>query len=326
MPGDPLPAPSRGRGRHLGAKGLTAAAAVPPIAWTWRHLHSAAVSAWSAPALPGVRSGPLFVRHGGTGARGFLLLHGILSSGDVFGRVFETLASEGRLFVPDLLGFGRSLDTGRTSFPPEAHLDALDRSLADLPGAPEGWTLGAHSMGASVALRWALRHPELVKRVVCWGAPVQPSPEAARTAVAGSMMLRLFALDTRWAETACRWNCRHRTTAGWLSALAEPSLPVPVARAASLHTWPAFRDAVDHLVIDTDWSGLIAGVNALGIPVHLVWGRDDPTYDRILAGDLAQGDSLVTTDFRDRGGHRLPLTDPGGCLGDLRSAVYGPLR
>ena len=105
-------------------------------------------------------------------------------------------------------------------------------------------------MGVSLALRWAIRHPDRVVRVVGWGAPIYPSPSAARQQIAGSAMAKLFALDTHVAERACAVSCRHRAAAGWLSAVAEPRLPVAIARQVPLHTWPAYRDAVRHLLED----------------------------------------------------------------------------
>ena len=84
----------------------------------------------------------------------------------MFGAPYDRLATTGRVVVPDLLGFGRSLHETRQSFSTEDHLDALDQ-LADRTGLFERrWTIGAHSMGSTVALRWALRHPDRVERIV----------------------------------------------------------------------------------------------------------------------------------------------------------------
>ena len=127
-------------------------------------------------------------------------------------------------------------------------------------------------MGSALALLWAVRHRDRVARVVCWGAPVYRSPETARVRIAGSTMARLFALDTDLASRACAISCRHRTAAGWLSAAAEPRLPVPVARAASLHTWPAYRDALRQLVIDPEWNELVTACDQASIEIRLVWG------------------------------------------------------
>ena len=216
---------------------VTAAAVAAPALWTYRHSRSAAVANWSPSALPGQTTGPLYARTGGDGDRAVVLLHGLVSSGEVFGAAYDPLAdTHYRVVVPDLLGFGRSIDEARTEFGVEDHLDALDE-LADRTGLfDRRWTVAAHSMGSALALRWAARHRHRIDRVVCWGAPIYRSPEAARTQISGSAMTRLFALDTRWAERACAISCNHRRAAGWLAAGLAPTLPVAVARAASVHT------------------------------------------------------------------------------------------
>ena len=62
---------------------------------------------------------------GGGGADAFNDIFGDVV-GDIFGAGFDRLAERHRVVVPDLLGFGRSLDEARTAFSVEAHLDALD--------------------------------------------------------------------------------------------------------------------------------------------------------------------------------------------------------
>ena len=92
-------------------------------------------------------------------------------------------------------------------------------------------------MGSALALRWAARHPDRIDRVVCWGAPIYPSPAAARAHISGSAVTRLFVVDPAWAARACAISCRHRVAAGWLTAATEPQLPTQVARAVPQHTW-----------------------------------------------------------------------------------------
>jgi pimeloyl-ACP methyl ester carboxylesterase len=247
-----------------------------------------------------------------------VLLHGLISTGDVFGAAYDRLAVTGRIVVPDLLGFGRSMDDSRSTFSVDDHLDALDEVAARTGLLTSArWTIGAHSMGSALALRWAARHHDQVARVVCWGAPVYHSPDAARARIGGSTMARLFALDTDLAARACAISCRHRTGAGWLSAVAEPRLPIPVARAASLHTWPAYRDAIRHLVIDTEWAELIGVLDLAGTPVHLVWGSRDRIGDRSHADAIASQCSRATITSIKGAGHHLPMTHPQVCIGQL---------
>jgi pimeloyl-ACP methyl ester carboxylesterase len=294
-----------------------AAIAAPPAVWALQHFRSPAVHAWTRPTLPGDEAGPLYARFGGDGDQAVVLLHGLVSSGDVFGAAYDQLATIRRVVVPDLLGFGRSMDESRSSFSVDEHLDALDQLAGRLGLFDRRWTIGAHSMGSALALCWAARHRERVERVVCWGAPIYPSPEAARTQISGSVMTRLFVLDTNLAERACAINCRHRTAAGWLTAAFEPTLPVPIARAVSLHTWPAYRDAMRHLVVDTDWRQLLNGLDTNGISVELVRGTKDTVGDHHQVEAITAGSAHSVLTLIEDAGHHLPMTHPEICRGQL---------
>ena len=293
------------------------ALAAAPAFWMVRHNRSAAVAAWTPPQLGGghKRDGSLYARIAGDGDEAFVLLHGLVSTGDVFGAAYNQLASMRRLVVPDLLGFGRSIDETGDTFSAETHRDALDE-LADRSGLfSRRWTLGAHSMGSALALRWAARHPERVERVVCWGAPIYPSPDAARAQISGSAMTRLFVLDTKWAERACAISCRHRTIAGWATAIAEPRLPIPVARSVSQHTWPAYRDAMRDLVINTDWRQLLEQLEDNSTMIELFWGSNDKVGDPDHARTLTGTQSVVK--IIDGADHHLPMTHPEICRSQL---------
>lgn len=309
---------------------LPAARALRPIAaatigvagllalWTVAHRRAMSASAWGPPGIPSRTEGRLSARAAGGTGDAIVLLHGLISTGDVFGARYDGLASSHRLVIPDLLGFGRSLDETSVSFDVDDHLRALD-DMAERTGLYDSpnWTIGAHSMGSALALEWAARHAERVRRVVCWGAPVYGSAADARDGITGSAMARLFALDTKVAAAACAVSCRHRTAAGWVSAAFEPSLPIRVARAAPLHTWPAYRGALRQFVLDVDWATLLAGCDRAGITVELIWGRDDRIGDRCAAHRLVEGTSHASMETTAHGDHRLPMTDPDRCIEHL---------
>lgn len=285
--------------------------------WSAAHGLAMAGSGWTPPTVMRRPFDPLWARSLGPDGDAVVLLHGLISTGDVFGAAYEQLALTRRLVVPDLLGFGYSMDENRSAFGVDAQLDALD-ALAERSGLfnSSRWTLGAHSMGVSLALRWATRHSDRVVLVVGWGAPIYPSPDRARRHVTGSALAKLFALDTPMAARVCAMSCRHRTVAGLLSAIAEPRLPVAIARQASLHTWPAYRDTIRHLVIEVDWDELVSTCAHLGVGVRFVWGERDPVGDRAYAERLASG-RAVHIEVLDHGDHRLPLTDPVTCISHL---------
>jgi pimeloyl-ACP methyl ester carboxylesterase len=304
--------------------GSVTAAAALAAAWGVVHLRAPAVHAWAPSRLDAVDGTRLHARVGGDTGRGMLLLHGLVSTGDVFGRAFDPLTASHRVVVPDLLGFGRSMDERRTTFTLDDHLDALDE-LADRTGLHAGpISIGAHSMGSALALRWAARHPDRVDAVVCWGAPMYPSPHAARTQLTGSAMARLIVLDTRWAEHACAISCRHRTAAGWLAAAIEPRLPIRLSRQVPLHTWPAYRDALNGLVVDADWRQLLTNLTRAGVPVRLVWGHRDHVGDVDWARNVAAGHADTSVELVDDADHLLPLTHPELCRAQLLTSMASP--
>ena len=99
--------------------------------WSWRHRHSPAVAAWSPSRGIERQAGPLRVRTLGSGPTVVVLLHGMIAAGNSFGACYDALGEHATLVVPDLLGFGGSMDaTGLTDA--GAHIAALDAALAAL--------------------------------------------------------------------------------------------------------------------------------------------------------------------------------------------------
>jgi len=283
--------------------------------WVAKHRQSAAVRTWRPSTIPSRRAGTLHVRTSGSGHTVTVLLHGLAATGDIFGATFDQLAANTTLVVPDLLGFGRSIDGSRDQFTPEDHLDALDQALDDLGLTDRPLILGAHSMGSTIALRWLERRGDQIVSISCFGPPVYPDAIAVDGTIASmGPMARAFVANTKWAQLACRVNCSHRTAAGVTAAVVTPGLPWQIATAASLHTWPAYRDAMDFLIGDTDWKRTTDLAHELDVPVTFTWGSDDQIGDRGYAAELVGATVSEVPDA----GHHLPLTHPGICVEQLR--------
>ncbi len=252
-----------------------------------------------------------------------LLLHGLVATGDVFGQTPDRLARSGRVLVPDLLGFGRSLDEGRSDFSTEAHLDALtDLVQTEFDDGPI--RIGAHSMGTALALRWAAAHPERVESVVFLGAPMWATPEDARAGLkTAGTMAKAFALDGRLAARLCQFNCSHRELAGQVSAAISPKWPIPIARQASLHTWPAYVAALQEQVIGTPWRPLIDTLDAHEIALEFVWGGDDRVGDVSYARAIADEVLRMSVTVVDGADHTLPTALPDLLVSHLEEQVPG---
>jgi pimeloyl-ACP methyl ester carboxylesterase len=126
--------------------------------------------------------------------------------------VHPLLAGRRSLLV-DLLGHGHSDRPTSFAYTLEDHADALAAALraADVTGAE----LVAHSMGGSVAVVLAARHPELVSRLVLVDANLDPLPLAPGSA--GSSGIAAY---TEEEFVAGGWReVRDRVGAHWWSTM-----------------------------------------------------------------------------------------------------------
>lgn len=288
--------------------------------WSIVHWRSPAVRNWRQSTLPLRRIGRLTTRIGGSGTTAVLLLHGLVATGDVFATTPDALAVDHRVAVPDLLGFGRSVDETATAFATVDHLAAIDAVVEELGDQPP-LAIGAHSMGSGLALRYAAAHPSRVHKVVCIGAPIWRSPEAARAAIsAAGPMARAFLLDERVAERLCRFNCAHRSLSGLIAAAVAPRWPVPVARQASLHTWSAYQQAITDQVIEVDWKALLGRLDDAGIQVSLLWGAEDLIGDVEYARELTAHFANLEVVRIARADHTLPSSQPDLLVRALKGA------
>ncbi|UBF27831.1 alpha/beta hydrolase [Kovacikia minuta CCNUW1] len=102
--------------------------------------------------------------HQGLGGVPLLLLHGFDSSVLEFRRLFPLLAAKNETWAVDLLGFGFTDRPPNVGFDPpgiKQHLYSFCKTLID-----QRVILVGASMGGSVAIDFALSHPELVKKLV----------------------------------------------------------------------------------------------------------------------------------------------------------------
>lgn len=242
-----------------------------------------------------------------------LLLHGMVAAGDSFGATYDTLAEDATLVIPDLLGFGGSMETrGLTDAP--AHIAALDSALAALGLQHRPTIVAGHSMGGALALRWAAAHTDRIRSVVTFGAPLYLNRAEADRHVAGmGRMEALLAGDGPLPRAACGWMCRHRTAASWIAVGSRPDLPVSVARSGVKHTWGTYSGSLNGLIRDAGWYDALDTLARADIPVALAAGAADPVPVQGRAAGLARTRPNIRHLLHPNADHRLPLTDPDWC-------------
>ncbi len=233
-----------------------------------------------------------------------MLLHGLGATGNYFGAFYDGLSRRRRVVIIDLLGFGHSLDEERAQFGVDDHVDALDQALESLGLGQSNVALAAHSMSTAVALTWADRNRERTTHVYLWGPPIYPNAaDAQSVANEYGFMGRLFALDTKWAERACRVNCWNRELSGQMMALMAPRWPTEVSSDASQHTWDAYHLSLRKLILDFDWSDVLPA----SVPVTIFHGADDPIGDQTHITKIVGAGDVVNVPGAD---HHIALEHP----------------
>ncbi len=238
------------------------------VAWAADHLQdslgrdlAAAVQWWS---LPGMEDRwPVAVLGEGPP---LLLLHGFDSSFLEFRRIAPLLAPHHRLVIPDLHGFGFGPRPAGVPQGPEPVLGHLAALLEVLEGRPDTagplGVIGA-SMGGSVAVCLARRHPERVERLLLLapaGLTGRPMPLPPLLDVLGVRFLALPGVR--------RGLCR--------SAFADPAADVGPAELeiASLHlASPGWAPALARFARSGGFAG--CGEPLPPQPLAVLWGDDD---------------------------------------------------
>jgi pimeloyl-ACP methyl ester carboxylesterase len=188
-----------------------------------------------------------------------VLLHGGYGSGEMCAAIVPALASGRRVITVDLQGHGRTADVDRPlRFQTMGDdIAALIRHLGLGPGA-EADVMG-YSLGAGVALRTAIQHPDLVRRLVIVSHPVRRDGWFPQSLAGFDQMGPTFA---------------------------EAMKPSPIYEAYTrlaprVEDWPVLVDKMGTMLReDYDWSAEVGKITA---PVMLVYGDADSVWPAHIA-------------------------------------------
>ena len=112
-----------------------------------------------------IKVGNLKTRYWALGDKGtpVILIHGLGASADIWMYNVDALAKQHRVYVPDLVGFGRS-DKPGPSFSPFDYTNFLDDFIDTL--SIDRVSLVGQSLGGGIALHYALQFPQRVDKLV----------------------------------------------------------------------------------------------------------------------------------------------------------------
>lgn len=306
-----------------GALATSALVAAAAGAWLAVHRSSRAVRTWR----PGTGSSRDSRRRGlgarvwGEGEVVVVLLSGLAASQRYWGTAYDRLARGATVVAIDPLGFGSSmqLDDEQDPSDPTVHVRAVETTLAELGLAGRPTIAVGHSLGASLALRWAAS-TDAVREVVCFGAPLYRGEPEVADRMRHLGWLEAMLARGPLAERVCRWMCEHRDSAQWLAVAVSPDLPVRIARDSVLHTWPGYIGAFRALIEHPGWSEAVEELSRRGVPVHLVYGEEDGVPVDGRAEELASRLDAVTSRTIP-GGHDAPLARAEECAAIVEARV-----
>ncbi len=294
------------------------------VAWQVRHRMSSAVRGWSADTREPAPGGPLYATQttGHPDEPVILFLHGITASGISFGSAYDALPAD--LLVPDLLGFGRSMDLPTDGYTVRDHVDAVVATVASSGLAHRPMLIVGHSMGAVLALHVAEAIEHTIG-VIAMSAPLYDSEAEGLEHIGEADPLAGLLATGDLAQRVCGWMCDHRQLAGATWPLLAPHWPVPVARDGVLHTWTSYRGSLQSLILDSGYHDALAVLDDRGVPLLLLNGTADGVPVSGRAAELAARSTNIRFATVDGATHSLPLSHPSACVTAIkeRLAVWG---
>ncbi len=235
-----------------------------------------------------------------------VMLHGNPTWSFFYRRLIMALRDRRRVIAPDHLGCGLSDKPLHYQYCLANHIRHLEQLLAWLNLGPVD--LVVHDWGGAIGIGWAVRHPELVRRIVLLNTAAFLSPYVPWRIVAGKLP---------WVG---EWAIRHMNAFALAATVMAVTRPLdPAVRAGYLWPYrtPADRVAIARFVQDIPlhpghrtWPVVDAIDRDLVVlrhkPVRIFWGGRDWCFDdRFLAAWLNRFPSAYVTRLDDAGHYVL---------------------
>ncbi|WP_244528151.1 MULTISPECIES: alpha/beta hydrolase [unclassified Leifsonia] len=222
-------------------------------------------------------------------------IHGITSSHRAWRLVAENLPDT-RVIAPDLRGRGRSSGLP-APYGLVQHADDLARMLDAL--GVDHVALAGHSMGGFVAVRFAARHPDRVRRLVLIDgglpipAPEGVAPEDVPAVLLGPALERLGMRFATFEEYRAFWQ-RHPALGPWWTGSLDDYIGYDLVGEAPELRSSADPEAVSVNALELDGSGGYAEALAgLQLPVSFIRAPRglldaQPLYDPAVVAEWQQ--------------------------------------
>jgi pimeloyl-ACP methyl ester carboxylesterase len=240
----------------------------------------------------------LWWRHWGEAAPELLMIHCTLAHSGAWSGLAAALGRPA--LAPDLPGHGKSGDWDRSQ---DLQQQSLDAVLDGIAGQTPLHVIG-HSFGATVALRLALEHPDLVRRLVLiepvFFAAARGTPDYEENA-------RDFAPFDAAMRSGDAKEAARVFTERWGAGVAWDQMRAAqrLALTEQIHLVPAQNGSI----FEDNAGQLRPGrLEGLDLPVMLVEGSRSPGIIGAIAAALAARLPQATRQVIDGAGHMVPIS------------------
>lgn len=230
---------------------------------------------------------------------------GMLGSTRFWRIIAEKLSKDHRVILIDLLGFGRSPKPKNIEYTLQDHVECIAKTLQNI-GMKDKATLIGHSMGALLALAYAAKNNDKVKKLVLTSPPIFKSKEEAKENIIAYSALPKVFLYGPISRITCKLVCNFSyPIAKHIVTFFLRELPRDVASDTLLHTWYSYSLTLKHVVEDQD---VFQTIKDIDVPIHILYGENDPRVNEEYLHTVKKLNTQVTMKKIQSAGHMLPLT------------------
>ena len=249
----------------------------------------------------------LFYKIKGAGKPTLVMLHGLLGSHRYWDGVVPELSRNHELLLMDLLGFGES-QKPPIEYTVAQHLVKIEDVIEHTQLKESQFIVVGHSMGAFLALNYAIAHPNQVRKLVLINAPMNTDEESLKKAIAenSSQFMVTMTFSKVWGKLVCKIHELMPSISYPLIRILEPELPPAIAQAAGQHSYASYSGSFTNILLKQKFYDLLDKVPE--IPVLIIASSKDEYSKDLALVMLPQRSNLKVVKID--GNHNVLLSDP----------------
>lgn len=246
-----------------------------------------------------------------------VILHGLFGSLRYWQNITPEISRTHQVLALDLLGFGDS-PKPNIEYSVKDHVGAIEESIAAHLAESEKLVLVGHSMGAILALNYAISHPTRIKQMVLISPPVVTSSMDLQNDLShtSSKFMMYMTFNHFGSQAFCRFHEYFPFLMYPMMRILEPNLPRVVAEDASKHTWESFSGSYRNVLTNQRFAELMA--QAPIVPILILEGAEDIHTKAELLNRLAEKMPNVKLSVI-QGGHNFILEEPGAAISEIQT-------